>query len=157
MLHLIKALLQGSESSRRLTDNPPDLAVAVCALLLEAAEADDNFTAEERALIKAQLRRRFSLDEQGVEDLIRDTQAQRSAAADAWPFTHAIRVQYTPDQKRELLVLVWQILLSDEKLTASEEQWARRLHEMLAVNQSLLIDAKQRARKILANLAPATA
>jgi uncharacterized tellurite resistance protein B-like protein len=131
--------------------------VAVCALLLEAAEADENFTDEERALIKAQLRQRFDLGESEVEALIQETQQQRAAVPDAWPFTHAIRRHYTPEQKRELLVLVWQILLSDDKLTAGEEQWARRLHEMLAVNQSLLMDAKREARESMPNLAPAPA
>lgn len=157
MLHLIKELLQGQHGSRRLTDHPPDTAVAVCALLLEAAEADQEFTPEERALIQRQLRGRFGLDEAGVEALIRETQAQRAAAADAWPFTHAIRLQYKPEQKRELLVMVWQILLSDEKLTATEEQWARRLHEMLAVNHSLLMDAKREARASMPGLALAPA
>jgi uncharacterized tellurite resistance protein B-like protein len=157
MLNLIKELLQGTDVSRRLTDSPPDTAVSVCALLLEAAEADDEFTPEERRLIKTQLRQRFNLDEPGVEALLRETQQQRAAAVDAWPFTHAIRKHYTPEQKRELLVLVWQILLSDEKLTASEEQWARRLHEMLAVNHSLLMDAKREARASMPGLALAPA
>lgn len=157
MLHLIKACLLGEDHHKRLTENPPELPVAVCALLIEAAEADNDFSAGERALIKAQLGKRFKLDEAGVEQLMQQTQAQRAATADSWPFTHAIRKQYTPEQKRELLVLVWQILLSDEKLTASEEQWARRLNEMLAVNQSVLMDAKQQARRVMANLATASA
>jgi uncharacterized tellurite resistance protein B-like protein len=157
MLHLIKACLLGTDTKRRLTENPPDLAVAVCAVLIEAAEADHDFTTQERSLIKTQLRKRFNLDEAAVENLMQETQAQRAAAADAWPFTHAIRLQYTPEQKHELLVLIWQILLSDEKLTDTELQWARRLQEMLAVNQSLLIDAKQRARQIVAGLATASA
>ncbi len=148
MLNLLKSWLQGNDLPRRLTDSPPDTAVAVCALLLEAAEADNEFTPEERTLIQAQLRGRFHLSDAEVEQLIQETQKQRAAAVDAWPFTHAIRTHYTPEQKRELLVMVWQILLSDAKLTADEEQWARRLHEMLAVNHSLLMDAKREARSL---------
>jgi len=157
MFQSFKSLLQGSGSARRLTEHLPDMTVAVCALLLEAAEADNDFTAEERTLIARQLQQRFGLDAGGAEALMRETEQQRAAAADAWPFTHAIRKAYSPEQKQELLVLIWQILLSDKNLTAHEEQWARRLHEMLAVNQSLLMEAKQQARQILAGLAPAPA
>ena len=154
MLDLIKQLLHGDHGSRRLTEDPPDTAVAVCALLLEAAEADDNVTDEERALVHRELRRRFALDEAGVEALIQQTQRQRAEAGDAWPFTHALSVQYSQEQKRELLVLIWQILFSDAKLTDSEEQWVHRLQTMLAVNHSVLIDAKLQARRLV-NGAPA--
>lgn len=157
MLNAIKSLLQGSESSRRVTEKLPDAAVAVCALLLEAAEVDNEFTDEERGLIGEQLRHRFGLNVEEVGVLIAETQRQRAASADLWPFTHAIRSQYTPEEKRELLVLVWQILLTDARLTAHEEQWARRLHEMLAVNHSLLFDAKRQARQLLADVATAPA
>jgi uncharacterized tellurite resistance protein B-like protein len=157
MFNAIKSLLQGSEGSRRVTEKLPDVAVAVCALLLEAAEADSEFTDEERGLIEAQLCRSFGLNGEEVAALIAETQRQRAAAADLWPFTHAIRSRYTPEEKRELLVRVWQILLADKVLTAHEEQWARRLHEMLAVNHSLLFDAKRQARQLLAAAAAAPA
>lgn len=156
MLNIIKSLLQGSEGSRRVTEKLPELAVAVCALLLEAAEADSELTSGERELIEGQLRHRFGLSGEEVATLITETQRQRAASADLWPFTHAIRSRYTPEEKRELLVLVWQILLADRQLTAHEEQWARRLHEMLAVNHSLLFDAKRLARQQLAEPAPAS-
>lgn len=157
MLNAIKSLLQGSEGSRRVTEKLPDTAVAVCALLLEAAEVDNEFTNEERRLIEAQLRHRFALNAEEVGALIAETQRQRAVSADLWPFTHAIRSRYMPEEKRELLVLVWQILLADARLSAHEEQWARRLHEMLAVNHSLLFDTKRQARQLLADMASAPA
>jgi uncharacterized tellurite resistance protein B-like protein len=149
MLDLIKQLLNGDHGSRRLTDHPPESAVAVCALLMEAAEADHNVTDDERDLIHRELRRRFGLDETGVEALMVETQRQRAKAGDAWPFTHALSVQYSQEQKRDLLILIWQILLSDAKLTESEDQWVHRLQTMLAVNHSILIEAKLQARSLL--------
>ena len=156
MLDLIKQLLHGDHGSRRLTEDPPETAVAVCALLMEAAEADSNVSSDERALIHRELRHRFALDESGVDALIQETQRQRATAGDAWPFTHALSVQYSLEQKRELLVLIWQILFSDAKLTDSEEQWVHRLQTMLAVNHSVLIDAKLQARRLMGATQAAT-
>jgi uncharacterized tellurite resistance protein B-like protein len=147
VLDRFKALLLGGDHAHRLTEEHPEPDVAVCALLLEAAEADQDFAPEERWLIVEQLRRRFALDRPQVEALIAETQRRRAAAADLWPFTHAIRKAYSPEQKQELLVLVWQVLLADQHLDAREEQWAGRLTEMLAVNHSLLMEAKRLARQ----------
>jgi uncharacterized tellurite resistance protein B-like protein len=115
-------------------------------LLLEAAEADHDFTAKERELISRQIQARFGLAESEVEALIAETQRRRAEAGDAWPFTHAIRRYYSPEQKKDLLVVIWRILLSDDTLTAGEAQWARRLRDMVSVNHSVLMDAKRLAQ-----------
>jgi len=147
MMQLLKSLLQSPDPSRRLTDNPPPPEVAVCALLLEAAETDHDFTEDERRLIAGQIHAHFGLSDQEIVDLIAETQKMRVMAGDSWPFTHAIRRAYSPAQKKELLVAIWRVLLSDKKLTAHEEQWARRLRDMIAVNQSTLMEAKRMAAK----------
>jgi uncharacterized tellurite resistance protein B-like protein len=154
MLELLKALW-APQDDRRMTDLNPDPAVAVCAVLLEASEVDQQAPPEEQALVRSLLSKRFGLDEAHLEALIAQTRAQRSRTGDLWPFTHYLRRTYTPEQKEELLVMVWQVLLADHRLDPYEEQWARRLPEMLAVNGSLMIEAKQRARALSAASGPA--
>jgi uncharacterized tellurite resistance protein B-like protein len=145
MLAQLRALWAAPDG-RRMTDLTPDPAVAVCALLLEASEVDQQTPPEEQALVRSLLRERFGLDAAALEVLIGETRRQRTRTGDLWPFTHFLRRAYPPEQKLELLVMVWQVLLADRKLDPYEEQWARRLPEMLAVNASVMIEAKQRAR-----------
>ena len=150
MLEVLRSLWSTGAEDRRMTDLQPDPAVAVCALLLEASEVDQQSPPEEQALVRALLRERFGLDPAGLEQLLAETRRQRKKTGDLWPFTHYLRRTYLPEQKLELLVMVWQVILADRKLDPYEEQWARRLPEMLAVNPSVMIEAKQRARALAA-------
>jgi uncharacterized tellurite resistance protein B-like protein len=147
MLDLLK-LLWSAPDDRRMTDMNPEPSVAICALLLEASEVDQQCPPEEQALVRALLQDRFQLDEVALDALITETRKQRTRAGDLWPFTHFLRRTYQPEQKLELLVMVWQVILADKRLDPYEEQWVRRLPEMLAVNGSTMIEAKRRAREL---------
>ncbi len=151
MLDKLKALWAPQTNNRRMTEFNPDPAIAVCALLLEASEVDQSSPPEEQAVVRALLKERFALDEAALELLLAETRQVRSRSGDLWPFTHFLRRTYSPEQKLELLVMVWQVILADRRLDPYEEQWARRLPEMLAVNGSLMIEAKLKARALAAD------
>ena len=147
MLDKLKAIFKSPQDSLRLGDSPHDMRVAVCAVLLEAAEVDQQVPVVERHTIRALLKREFDLSEGAVEALIADTRTARNNASDLWPFTTAIARVYTPEQKLNLLQMVWQVIFADDRLDPYEDQLARRLQAMLSVNHSLLMEAKQRARQ----------
>ena len=63
---------------------PPDLRLAACALLLELAYADDEFTEAEQSHLEAAVRRQFGLDEKQANGLIKLAEEQRAKAVDLW-------------------------------------------------------------------------
>lgn len=125
----------------------PDPLVASCAILLEMAESDQDFDPQERGLIESMLQERYSLGGEEVKALIEKTERERARHSDLFPFTHAITKTYSPDQKRDLLVMVWRVIFADGRLNPYEDQLAHRLQRMLAVNHSLLMEAKRLARE----------
>ena len=147
MLSKLKELLKAEPSSERLTELKPDLQVAVCAILLEVAHADNDFDPAERETIVILLRERFQMDSEEVEQLIALTQEERERMPDIWPFTNAIGRVYTPEEKLTLLEMVWRVVYADEKLDAHEEMLVRKLQRMLSVNHSLVIEAKLKAKE----------
>ena len=147
MLNKLKALLVLEEPSARLTEAKLDLKVAVCAVLLEVARADQDFDPAERRTIVALLRRQFDISEAEVEELISATEVERSGMPDLWPFTNAIRRIFSPEEKLDLLVMVWQVVFADEVLDAHEDLLVRKLTTMLSVNHSVVMEAKRRARE----------
>ena len=142
---LIAAPAKGLKGGRRAES--PDPLVASCAILLEMAESDQDFASEERSLIESLLQEKFALSAEEVRALIAQTEQARARATDLFPFTHAIAESYTPEQKRTLLVMVWRVIFADGRLNPFEDQLAHRLQRMLAVNHSLLMEAKQLARQ----------
>lgn len=145
----LKWLMSGDEEeARRLSQNLPEEQVAVCAILLEVAEADAEFDPGEHDRIVALLKARFEMTDEEVNELIEVTETERAKVPDLWPFTNAIAKVQGPDYKRELLTMVWQVIFADDELSAYEDQLARRLQSMLSVNHSVLMDAKARAREL---------
>ena len=147
MLSKLKELVSAEPSSERLTELKPDLQVAVCAVLLEVAHADNDFDPAERETIVVLLRERFQMDSEEVEQLIALTEEERARMPDIWPFTNAIGRVYTPEEKLTLLEMVWRVVYADEKLDAHEEMLVRKLQRMLSVNHSLVIEAKLKAKE----------
>ena len=148
MLNRLKSLLASEQGgSERLTETKPEQQVALCAVLLEVAQADQDFDQKERETIVRVLGDRFDLDESEVEQLIELTQAERDKHPDLWAFTSAIARAYTPEEKYEVMVMVWQVVFADQVLDAHEDLLVRKLQLMLAVNHSLVIRAKAEARE----------
>lgn len=146
MLEKLKNLLAAPSGPTRLTETKPDLKVAVSAVLLEMANADGEFDPSERETIVVLLRDQFDMGAAEVEDLIALTEAERAKVPDLWPFTNAIARTYTPEEKLEVLVMVWQVVFADSRLDPHEEMLVRKLQLMLAVNHSVVIEAKTSAR-----------
>ena len=148
MLSKLKAMLAlEREGSTRLTETTHDPQLAVCAILLEVAQADHDFDASERATIISVLKEKFGLDQGEVEELIALTETERAKHPDLWAFTNTIGRAYTPEEKLSVLVMVWQVIFADEVLDAHEDMLVRKLQHMLSVNHSLVIEAKQMARE----------
>ncbi len=149
MFDKLKTFLSEQKTlSPRLTELEFDEQVAVCAILLEVAEADRDFAPEEFKEIILQLRAYFGLTREQVEDLVTLTKQERERSSDLWPFTNAIARHYNPDKKQEVLAMVWQVIFADDRLDPYEDQLAGRLQSMLLVNHSVLMAAKAQARKI---------
>ncbi|MCZ6553804.1 MAG: TerB family tellurite resistance protein [SAR324 cluster bacterium] len=149
MIDKLKGLLAGGSKPEEKAR--PDLKVATAAILLEVAESDQDFAPEEHAVIVSMLGERFDLDPGEVNALIEEAQRQRAGHPDLWPFTHAIGQVYRPDEKLELLVMVWRVIFADGRLDPYEDQLAHRLERMLSINHSLLMEGKRLAREAVAS------
>ncbi len=149
MLDKLKALvaLEQRGGSKRLTEEKPEPQVAVCAILLEVARSDGDFAPSERETIVALLRQAYQLSLDEVEDLIELTDTERKRHPDLWAFTNLLGRSYTPEETLSLLVMVWQVVFADQVLDAHEEMLVRQLQPMLAVNHSVVMEAKRIARE----------
>jgi len=78
---------------------PADLRLAACALLLELAYADDEFTVAEREHLEGAVRRQFGLDEEQAMELLELAEKQRTDAVDLWTFTNLVAEHYSLGQK----------------------------------------------------------
>jgi uncharacterized tellurite resistance protein B-like protein len=130
----------GDENAR-----PKDLRLAACALLLELAHADDQFSAEERRHVDAAVRRQFGLDAEEAEKLLQLAERARSEAVDLWQFTNLIAENYSLGQKMVLAEVMWGLVYADGTLASREDYLMRKICNLLRLEPGYLAEARRRA------------
>ena len=121
-----------------------DVRLAACALLIEIAHADDEFTEDENQHLQSAIRRQYGLDEAEAEQLIELAEQARSSAVDLWQFTKLIKQNYSLGQKMVLVEVMWGLVYADGELSSHEESLMRRVCHLLNLAPGHLSDVRKR-------------
>ena len=149
MLEAIRRFVRGrlgAEDSKAAyggTPAPGSVQLAACALLLELAHADDEFSAEERRHIEGTLQRHFGLDEASGAELIRLAEAARAKALDHFQFTRVVATEYSLAQKMVLAEVMWGVILADGRLSDHETHLVRKMASLMQLEPAYLAEARR--------------
>lgn len=124
---------------------PGAIQLAACALLLELAHADDEFSPAERAHIESALRRHFGLDGPTARELMELAQAERQEAIDHYQFARTITQHYDLGQKMVLAEVMWGVILADGEISRHESYLVRKLANLLDLAPAYLAQARRAA------------
>ena len=123
----------------------PGVQVAACALLLELAYADGEFSESERIHIEEALRRHFALDEATTQELLVLAASERQQSVDHFQFTRLINNQYDIGQKMVLAEVMWGVILADGNIAEHEAYLVRKLANLLNLEPGYLAQARRAA------------
>ncbi len=121
-----------------------DVRLAACALLIEIAYADDEFTEDENQHLLSAVRRQYGLDEGEAEQLVQLAEQARASAVDLWQFTKLIKKSYSLGQKMVLVEVMWGLVYSDGELSSHEESLMRRVCHLLDLAPGYLAVVRKR-------------
>lgn len=124
---------------------PSAIQLAACALLLELAHADNEFSPAERTLIESALRRHFGLDELTAGELIELAQVERRHAVDYYQFARTITQHYDLGQRMVLAEVMWSVILADGKIARHEAYLIHKLGNLLDLAPAYLAQARRAA------------
>ena len=122
--------------------------LASAALLIEVAKADSDFSNDERAALLRLLRSTFDLDDQGLTALEGLAAERSSDAVSLHEFTRVIVDACEPEERCQLVGLMWQVAFSDDHLDKYEEHLIRKVADLLYVSHSDLMRMKHQAKPI---------
>lgn len=149
MLDAIRSLLgaprAGSPEPASAEVDPVHL--AACALLLEIAYADGEFSPPERAHLEGVLARHFSLSPGDGKRLIALAEEERKRAVDDFHFTRVIDRSYDIGQKMVLAEVMWGLIMADGRISDHEQYLARKIAHLLELQPGYLAAAKAAARE----------
>ena len=122
----------------------PDVRLAACALLIEIAHADDEFTDDEAQHLLSAVSRQYGLEATEAEQLLELAERERVNAVDLWQFTKLIKQNYSLGQKMVLVEVMWGLVYSDGELSSHEESLMRRVCHLLDLAPGYLSQVRKK-------------
>lgn len=119
--------------------------LAACALLLELAHADNEFSVEERRHIERTVGTHLALDEAEVAEVMRLAEAERAESLDHFQFTRIVAAEYDLGQKMVLAELMWGVILADGRLSDHETHLVRKMASLMQLEPGYLAQARRAA------------
>jgi uncharacterized tellurite resistance protein B-like protein len=126
-----------------------DIRVASCALLLEMANIDGEFSEAEKENIINILKSEYGMDEEDVLALINDARKEIEESIDLWQFTSLINKNYSLDEKIRIIETIWMVIYADGRLEKHEDYLVHNLANLLRLDHKQLIDAKLKIKNSL--------
>lgn len=115
---------------------------AVCALMMEMAHSDGEFSDEELARIMDVMKEEFGIRQEEMDELVALAEEELKEAIDLWQFSRQIRDNCSRDEKKEILKLLWNVVYADGHLNMHEDYLMHKLANVLDLTHRELIDAK---------------
>ena len=140
MIDVLRSLFRSDAGNRH--EVPADIAVA--ALLVDAARADDVYKPEERLAVVTLLQAIFGLELPEAERLCEQGEAAQAEAADIVRFTRVVKFGMEEAERVRLFEALWEIVLIDHERDPDEDALLRRLAPLLAVSDHDSAAARQR-------------
>ncbi len=116
--------------------------IATCAILVEMANADDDFTEDERDHIIDLLKDRFNLNTDEARELIEIAEEEIKGSIDIYGFTNIIKKNFSLKNRMLVLEEIWRLVFSDGELSGREDSLIHKLSFLLGLTHKQLIDAK---------------
>ena len=124
------------------TDDELELQIATCALLLEMAHADDEYTPEEGAHIAELMQQRFGLSQEAFEQIHALAEQRRREQIDLWGFTRTLKAHFSAEQKMQVMEMLWSVIYADDTLADYEDHLVHTLAKLLDIDHRDMIAAK---------------
>lgn len=127
-------------------DTEHRLQLASAVLLLEVAQADRQYSTEEREKIQQAIAAKFSLNATDIDDLMLLADDKSQEATDYHQFTSLLNKTFSNQQKIRLIELMWQVAYVDGELDPHEDHFIRKISDLLHLRHMEMLSARERAK-----------
>jgi uncharacterized tellurite resistance protein B-like protein len=149
MLDAIRSLFAGRTDDTRQSapEGVDPVHLAACALLIEIAYADGEFSAPERKHLEEVLARHFGLRAEDGQRLLAIAEEERQRSVDHFRFTSVLLRNYDLGQKMVLAEVMWGLVLADGEIAEHEHYLTRKITNLLELEPGYLSSAKAAAER----------
>jgi uncharacterized tellurite resistance protein B-like protein len=127
------------------------LQLATAVLLLEMTRVDFEIAPEERELVSRTVERVMGLNPEETAEILLLAEEQVKRSVPLHEFARLIDQEFTLEQKKAIVELMWRIAFSDAQILAQEEYLVRKVSTLLNLPLADFLEAKIRARDAFLN------
>ena len=151
MLNYLKELFTQTTLDAEKDNNKTQhkLQIAACALLLEIATADDDFSDYEKNRISDMMKNKFELTDTEVNNLISKSEEEIQNSVSIYEFTDVLNKSLNNDEKYRIIKYLWHIAYADGNLDSYEEFYIKKISNNLHLHHKDRIAAKLEVKKEL--------
>lgn len=134
--------IQKADVKKSDSSSQKKIEIAACALFIELAKADGEFSEDEKSFIVQHMKKAFNLDEEYISDLIELAEKRVENSISIYEFTGEINDHFTQEQKEKLLENLWRLIFTDEKLNAYEDNLIKKIGLTMNIEHKKIIEKK---------------
>jgi len=149
VLDRLKAFLASGGARERGAAGIDKVQLATVALLVEAAQMDAEFGAAERAKIVELVEGRFGLSAAESAALLQAASEKVDQSVEVFGFTREIKNAFSPEERIEMMEMLWEVAYADGVLHDLEANLMRRLAGLLHVSDR---DSGLARKRVIARL-----
>ena len=138
---IFKFLNKDNEKSNSNVDS-----INIACLLIHAAKIDENYTSEEKEIIKKTVKKLYP-DLNNLDDIVTQAEQKENDSNHIQEFTRNVKSLNT-ENKIIIVETLWRIILSDGKSDIYENNLMRRLAGLLYLDDKIIGETKM---KVLSN------
>ena len=120
--------------------------LAATALLIEAAQADQDFSEDELAVVEASLLNHMNISREDIQMTIEMAKGKLDNSTCLYEITTVVNDNWSLREKIRLIESLWRVVLSDRYLDSHEQHLMRKLQNLLYIPHSEYIAAKMRVK-----------
>lgn len=136
MLDRIRAMFVGDDDETVLADGhhtADALQIAAAVLLVSAARMDDSVDTAELERIERLLVDRFALTPTEAESLAALAEREAHGASDYWRYARLVKDGFSPDERVEMIEMLWEVAYADGEVHHQEANLVRRVAGLIYV------------------------
>ena len=119
--------------------------IAITSLLIHSAKIDENFTENERIIIKKTLIE-MGANVENIDEIIKEAEKKEKDSNQILEFTREIK-NVDENKKKLIIEALWNIVYSDKNADMYETNLMRRLSGLLYLDNKIVGDVKEKVMK----------
>ena len=119
--------------------------IKIAALLIHAARIDENYSSEEKEIIKKTLIE-IGVKKENLENIVKKAENIESNSVQILDYTKEVK-NMNDDKKIKIIETLWRIIFSNNKADIYETNLMRRLEGLLYIDSNIMGNIKDKIKK----------